>query len=279
LIRASLGHILLLCNIQAAKGVDGVTSTERIANVIKEFSNADILCLQEVMRTEDEDQVTELSAFFPEHMPIFGAAIDRLDSPGRLQFGNMILSRLPVSQVVLHKLPQPAEPKSKHMPRQAIEIIVQYNDLPLRVTTTHLDFFAQNQRSAQIKYLTEHFQECCDRALQPSPPGGAKQFASLPETARSIYCGDFNLIVDSDDYQVVTSEAATSPLVDCWRLIHKAQEHHPTCGIFDHVQWQEGAHCRDFFFVSQAIAQLVTGMSVEVQTAASDHQPLKITLI
>jgi len=67
-------------------------------------------------------------------------------------------------------------------------------------------------------------------------------------------------------------------MVDCWRHLHGGKEHDPTCGIFDHVQWKEGAHCRDFFFVSPEVADNVTGMSVETNTAASDHQPLKITL-
>ena len=268
-------------NIQVAKGVDDVVSAERIANDIKQLSDADIICLQEVLITPDANQVEQLSWHFPQHTPIFGAAIDRLDIRGRLQFGNLILCRLPVLQIVHHKLPQPAEPATKHMPRQAIEIITNFNQNPLRVVTTHLEYFAARQRSAQVNYLVAHHQECLQRHLRPSPAGGQLQFQSMKETPLSIYCGDFNLTVGSEDYKTMAGLINTptdSALIDCWTKLNGAKPHPSTCGIFDHVQWQEGAHCRDFFFASYDIASRVSAMDVDVQTAASDHQPLVITL-
>lgn len=272
---------ILSWNIQAAKGVDDLVSVERIAKDIKQLSDADVICLQEVLVTPDDNQVEQLSQHFPEHTPVFGAAIDRLASPGRLQFGNLILCRRPLLQIVHHKLPQPAEPAMKHMPRQAIEIVVDYGDTPLRIVTTHLDYFAEQQRSAQVNYLAAHHKECIDRHLRPSPEGGDVQFQSMAETPLSIYCGDFNLTVGSDDYTTMADGLninSDTKLVDCWTKLNATTSHPPTCGIFDHVQWQEGPHCRDFFFASNKLASRVTHMAVDVHTAASDHQPLFITL-
>jgi len=146
-------------------------------------------------------------------------------------------------------------------------------------------YFAAKQRTAQVNYLAEHHQECIARNQSPSPEGGEEQFASLAETSRAIYCGDFNLTVDSDDYQTMTGRVAGSEinngkpaLVDCWRHVYGNKPHDPTCGMYDRVQWQEGPHCRDFFFASPDVAEHVSSISVETSTAASDHQPLKITI-
>ena len=271
---------ILSWNIQAAKGVDEITSIERIASDIKRLSDADVICLQEVLTTSEDDQASQLGMHFPEHTPVFGAAVDRLDTHGRLQFGNLILCRLPLLAITMHKLPQPAEPSAKHMPRQAIEILINHNDNPLRVVTTHLDYFAEKQRSAQIAYLAAHHTESQQRQKNPSPQGGEAQFASIAESADSIYCGDFNMNVDSPDYALLsgTANGDTNPLVDCWRLLHPAKPHLPTCGIYDHKQWQEGPHCRDFFFASTTLSGNVININVDTKTAASDHQPLVMTL-
>ena len=273
--------IILSWNIQAAQGVDGLVNIKRIADAIKTLANADVICMQEVLHTHDENQLKQYQQLFPEHTLIFGPAVDRLDGNHRLQFGNVILCRVPVLQVVHHKLPQPAEPEAKHMPRAAIELIVEYDDKPLRIVTTHLDYFAQQQRSAQTSYLVSHHQQCCSRYKHPSPAGGEAQFAPLPETNLSVYCGDYNFNVDSADYQRLTSPTYDSDdmaLHDCWRLVHESKPHEPTCGIFDHEQWQEGPHCRDFFFVSSAAASRVKHIAVDTNTAASDHQPLYIEI-
>jgi len=291
---------ILSWNIQAGKGVDDVVSIKRIAEVIQSMGSADIICCQEVMSVEsatggrtnidadspsgqssDHNQVRELAGFFPEHECYFGAAVNRrLERPNnsRLQFGNLILSRLPVLQCVHHKLPQPATPGVSHMPRQALEVLVEFGANTCRVVTTHLDYFAQNQRTAQVQYFSDHHQECLERNKAPSPRGGEMQFAALPETDRSVYCGDFNLTVDSNDYNTMIAQNTDHELADCWRLLNAETEHAPTCGIYDHVQWTEGSHCRDYFFVSAALAANVASMEVDTETAASDHQPILLTL-
>lgn len=270
-------------NIQAAKGVDEVTDVERIVRITKAMGDADVICFQEVMdcvvdgKTISQSQA--LAQHFPQYQPFFGTAIDRLQSNGRLQFGNLMLSRLPVLQHSAHRLPQPAHPGSLCMPRQATEALVQTTTGICRIVTTHLEYFATLQRSAQVAYLRDWHAQTLDRFRQPGATGGELQFKSLPETEWSIYCGDFNMGVDSADYQILTeAEPGDTALQDCWPLAHRDKPHAPTCGIFDHQQWPEGAHCRDFFFASGAIADRVSGLAVNVDTNASDHQPLMLTV-
>ncbi len=269
---------ILSWNIQAAKGVDGVVSVDRIASDIKTFCDADVICLQEVLRTQLDDQVATFAEHFAGYDVYFGPAINRLYPDGRLWFGNLILSRVPVQAAFNHKLPQPAEPQAKPMPRQAIELILTINNRHLRIVTTHLEYFAARQRSHQVQYLHDHYLETCQRFQHPSPTGGSEQFETLPETNLSLYAGDFNLTVDTPDYQTMTQETDYGALQDCWRLLHPGVEHPPTCGIFDRVQWQEGPHCRDYFFTSASLAPHVSNMATQVETAASDHQPISLSL-
>jgi len=278
-------------NIQAGKGVDGVIDLERIVKVVKQMGQGDIMCFQEVVRDEGtiettEDQVTQLTSCFPEHHCVFGPAVDRLTNTGRIQFGNLVLSRLPVIYTTIHKLPQPADSSTKNMPRQAIEVVVSDKGCVYRIVTTHLEYFSATQCHAHVDYLCQLNRETIERVAFPSIEGGDGFYASGPETELNIFCGDFNLNVDSTDYQKLvgvkngdrTEHGESYALHDAWRIAYPDTEHKPTCGIFDHDQWPEGAHCRDFFFVTTSLAGKVAGIKVDTETAASDHQPLMLTL-
>lgn len=273
-------------NIQAAKGVDKVVDVERIARVTKEFADAEIICFQEVeqvlgmagqVASSSESQAESLARYFPEHKMFFGPAVDRMVKVGRARFGNMILSRLPVHNVFMHKLPQPADPLTRNMARQAIEILVDYNNQPLRILTTHLEFFATAQRTAQVEYLRHYIQETQRRAAAPSP-SGVGTYTAPPETDMTIVCGDFNLTPGSDDYAAMINSDEAGSLHDAWRIVHGDEPHAPTCGIHDREQWADGEHCRDFFFVSTQLCESVSGIVVNTETAASDHQPIKLQL-
>ncbi|GIT07626.1 MAG: hypothetical protein CM1200mP30_12560 [Pseudomonadota bacterium] len=58
----------------------------------------------------------------------------------------------------------------------------------------------------------------------------------------------------------------------------KGKPHTPTCGIFDLKQWKKGPHCRDYFFLSQSLVQKIKQVSVNIETDASDHQPIRLVL-
>ena len=52
----------------------------------------------------------------------------------------------------------------------------------------------------------------------------------------------------------------------------------PTCGMFDRDQWPGGPHCRDFLFVTGDVASCVRAIEVDLETDASDHQPVRLDL-
>ena len=168
----------------------------------------------------------------------------------------MILSRLPLLEVRAFPLPQPAEPGVKHMRRVAIEAVIAAPTGPFRITTTHMEFHSAAQRLAQVDALRAmHAEACANTARPPDDPGeGVYRFVPRPPAA--LICGDFNFVVDDPAYRRMVEPFAdgSSPLRDAWRLRHGARPHDPTCGIYDHDQWPQGAHARDFFFVSDALA-------------------------
>src|SRR5437868_2408666 len=161
-------------NIQYGKGCDGKVDLGRIARVVRAMGDPDVICMQEVSRNEPDiaggaDQAAELAALFPEYEGFFGPGLNRLGKgPQRRQFGNLLLSRLPVLQVFQHLLPRPAEPGVKQMQRQAIEAVVQTRAGALRVVTTHLEYFSERHRTAQIERLRELHEETA--ANEAAPP-------------------------------------------------------------------------------------------------------------
>lgn len=279
---------LLSWNIQCGRGVDGRVSLERIADTIGAMGGADIICLQEVARHDPAcddagaDQAERLAALFPEHAPFFGAALDRQATAGRRrQFGNMILSRLPVLQAFHHPLPQPPEPGLRHMPRQAAEVVVAAPWAPLRVITTHLEFHSPRQRYAQLAHLRGlHAQAAMLAAAPAAATDEGSPYAPLPRPTDLVLCGDFNLTDDDPAFAHVLAPFPTGAprLADAWAILGDGLPHAPTCGVFDHAQWPQGPHARDFFLVAGQAAERVADLRVDGACAASDHQPLRLSL-
>lgn len=280
---------VLTWNIQCGLGVDGRVDLVRIADVIRTMADVDVICLQEVSRFNPEldgglgvDQVAALAALFPEYRHEFGAAIDRLgDHPDeRRQFGNMILSRFPVLQVFNHQLPQPApESECKHMPRQALEVVVQASSGPVRIVTTHLEYHAEIQRLAQGRRLHEVQSEIAGNQGYTAFAPSQGPYAATPRPVDAVLCGDFNSAPGDDVYRSLTvSVPGGAGFVDAWRVVHGEKPHAPTCGIFDHKQWPQGPHCRDFFFVAGAPVNNVQDVQVNEETDASDHQPVLLVI-
>lgn len=280
---------VLTWNIQCGLGVDGRVDLVRIADVIRTMADADVICLQEVSRFNPEldngegvDQVAALAALFPEYKPQFGPAIDRLGAhpDERRQFGNMILSRLPVLQVFNHQLPQPApETECKHMPRQALEAVVQSAAGPLRMMTTHLEYHSEVQRLAQARRLHDVQSEIAENQGYAAFAPAEGPYSATPRPLDAVLCGDFNSAPDDEVYRSLTKSAPLDAgFVDAWRVAHDDRSHAPTCGIFDRRQWPQGPHCRDFFFVAGAPARNVQDIQVNEATDASDHQPLMLLL-
>lgn len=281
---------ILTWNIQCGRAVSGRIDLMHTADVIKDMGDIDVICLQEISRFDPEldggkgaDQVEVLATLFPDHYPIFGAALDRLGNgtSHRREFGNLILSRLPITQVFNHSLPQPAPVNPcKHMPRQALEVVAEAEDGPLRITTTHLEFHCEGQRLAQIRRLRDTQVEVVKNQHYALDAPLSGLYSAFARPTRNIICGDFNSAPDDAVYQSLTAPlgVSTSNYLDAWRVIKGKTPHSPTCGIHDHVQWPQGPHCRDFFFLSEDMGEFAKDIQVQEETDASDHQPVLLHL-
>lgn len=159
---------------------------------------------------------------------------------GRSRFGNAIFSRLPVGQVWRHLLPWPAEAGMPSMQRVLVEAVIETDVGPLRVMTTHLEYYAQRQREAQIDAIRRLHAEACAMAGRPvlleEETGGT--FAVFPRPAAA---------------------------------------HAPTVGLHA-VDFVDRPECFDFVFLTEELAGRLVAHGIDAATKASDHQPVWVEL-
>jgi endonuclease/exonuclease/phosphatase family metal-dependent hydrolase len=258
----------------------------RIVATARALADFDVICFQEVADNlpglegnEGRDQFAELAALLPGFRGAESASIEApLDGGKRRRFGNALFTRYPVLAVRRHALPWPADPANDTMPRSALEATLQAPMGPLRVTTTHLEYYSALQRRAQVMRLRHLQDEACQRAALQRAPSDAP-FAAPPQTSRSIVVGDFNFPVDDAAYdEMLAPLAAGVPRYrDAWRLVHGHQPHTPTFCVHSHV-YSKTPYCCDFAFVSDDLAARVRDVQVDAGTQASDHQPVLLEL-
>jgi len=279
---------LITWNIQWGRGIDLKVDLPRIVRTALGIADFDVLCLQEVAvnfpglgGSRGENQVEELSCALPGYAAHYGIATDVDDGRGgRSRFGNLIFSRLPAIQVFRHLLPWPADPAAPSMQRIAVEAVVRSQWGPLRVMTTHLEYYSAMQRMAQVEALRRLHEEACGHAALPRPSGDpGEPFAALPRPSSAILTGDFNFKPDAPEHQRMISEfGATVPgLMDAWEIAHPKQPHAHTVGLYENG-WAEHPYCCDFVFVTGDLASRVRAVTVDTQTQASDHQPVLVEL-
>lgn len=280
---------LITWNIQWCCGADGKVDPARIIAHARAFADFDVLCLQEVARNYPglegnrvRDQFRELAALLPDYTAIEGIAVDEFSArDGRRQFGNMILSRLPVVQVLRHLLPWPADPLVPTMPRVALEIVLATAGVPLRVTTTHLEYYSVPQREAQVERLRQIQAEASGHAAnvwQEEKRGGP--FETKQRGPAGILTGDFNYEVSEPIHARLQQTIAEGVprYVDAWAIANPGVPHAPTVGVYDKVQWRGREFCCDYLCVTEDLAPRVRAVAVDLQTAASDHQPVLLEL-
>jgi len=274
---------LITWNIQWGRGCDGSVDLRRIVDTARAMADLDVLCLQEVARnfpdlpgSGGEDQFRLLAELLPGYAAIEGIGTDVLAARNaRSQFGNMILTRLPVLQAFRHLLPWPADPEVPSMQRVAVEAVLQAPWGPLRVTTTHLEYYSARQRAAQVERLRELQAEAAAHARDvrhSRKEGGPFENAARP--AAGILTADFNFRPDDPLYARLQApfSDATPRYVDSWEIMHPGAPHVPTLGVFDRAQWP------DFIFVTEDLARRVREVRVDSDTDASDHQPVVLRL-
>ncbi len=221
-----------------------------------------------------EDQPALLGAAFRGYSAHFANAVDVPDERGgRRQFGNLILSRLPVRQVLRHSLPWPVEPDVPNMPRVALEVVVRARWGLVSVLTTHLEYYSVRQRAAQVERLCELKAEAAAHAPAPlKDKGDGGPFTSYPRPASSILAGDFNMRPD-DPLVARLGEV----YVDAWRAAHPGVPHPPSFRLYERAPG-ETPYCCDFVFLSRDLAARIAAVRVDPATQASDHQPVIVEL-
>jgi len=279
---------LLTWNIQWGRGMDGRVDLARTVDTLRGHGGFDVICLQEVAAhfpdlpgSAGEDGVAELAALLPGYTPIYGAAVDLAGADGgRRRFGNAIFSRLPVLQAFRHLLPWPAEAGVPSMQRVLVEAVIEAPWGPLRVLTTHLEYYSQAQRLAQAEGIRALHAGACAHARAPHPDEAAGgPFRAMPRPASAILCGDMNHGPEAPERELMLKPFGDGAPAfrDAWPLAHPGVPHAPTAGIHP-VDWLERPSCYDFIYVTEDLAGRVRGCAVDAATAASDHQPVWLEL-
>jgi endonuclease/exonuclease/phosphatase family metal-dependent hydrolase len=277
---------LITWNTQWCCGLDGVVSPQRIVDGARALADFDVLCLQEIaqgyprLQGAPGDQPAQIAALLPGYRCFFGAAVDEFQRDGtRQRFGNLIATRLPVARVLHHALPWQADEGVRSMPRMVTVVTVIDPALgPLRVMTTHLEYYSAPQRLAQAKALRAlHDEHCAMAAAPPQDSDDGSPFQSKVHTPHAALCGDFNAVASDAAVGAITSSSsnAAHAFADAWPLAHGKQPHAPTFRVFDRSHGPEPMAC-DFVFVSAGLAPWVRRVAVDLQTQASDHQPVLV---
>lgn len=275
---------LLSWNIQWSRGIDGRVDVARILRTIHQLGDFDVICLQEVAvnfpslpGSQGEDQMAELSAGLPGYTAIYGVATDVPDGHGgRSLFGNAIFSRLHVGQVWRHLLPWPAEPTTPSMQRVLVEAMVTADVGPLRVMTTHLEYYSQRQREVQIDAIRRLHREACamsQRKFLQQEQGGT--FEVFPRPAQALLCGDFNFAATASEriQMLAPFNDGTADFCDAWSVLNPGVLHTPTVGIHP-VDFVDAPECFDFVFITKGLVNYLKAHGSDSVTDASDHQPV-----
>jgi len=244
---------LVTFNTHHGVGGDDRHDLPRLAKVLA-AADADVICLQEVDRhfgdrSEDVDQALLLSRALDMQLA-WGPAIDepRPDGDAR-QYGNALLSRLPVLVSDVHRLPGSGEPRS------ALRTMLELDGGTLWVTATHLTTRSPQERAEQVAALAAlHTGEMAAGVLV----GDFNADADAPELAglRERFADGGGLAGDRDD------QAG-------WRFWQRDEGHtHPA----------RAPHRRiDQVWVSPGVQ--VASAQVLDAAGASDHLPLMVDLL
>ena len=171
---------VLSWNLHHGVGEDGKLDLERIAARIRE-QKPDVVVLQEVdnkcRRSKSVDQAAELAKL----TGLTGAFGKAMDHDGG-EYGQAILSKHPLGETTVHRLPGDGEP------RIAFEAVVKIESQPLRLVSVHLDHQQDARRLKQAETLV-------------------KELSATKEPL--VLAGDFNDVPDSPVMKVF-GEALTA---------------------------------------------------------------------
>ena len=219
---------LVTWNVQWCRGVDGRVDPSRIARAACAFADFDVLCLQEVAvhfsglaGSAGEDQMEALSAALPGYTPVFGVATDLSEVGGRTA---------PVRQRGVHAAAGAAGvPPSaalacrsggaEHAARGAGGRAGIW-DGPLRVISTHLEYYSAHQRAAQVETRTPPALRRLHAGQIPAPWWRRGQpLRSAPASGLCAAVRRFQFPARRPEYRAITArfdDELTPALLDAW---------------------------------------------------------------
>lgn len=243
---ADASSLRILCyNIHYGQGTDGRYDLERLAAVINKVK-PDLVALQEVdvgvRRSGRVHQARRLGELT--NMAVRFGPTQHYE--GGL-YGNAVLTRLPILDVVIHPLPYTeATPQLVTYPRGAIAVTVRGpHGKPLRFISTHFQHNVAEDRLAQAKAINKLFASNGDRGDLPT-----------------ILAGDMNAVPDSDPIKELLKEwtnagdEAASPTAPSGK---------PTSRI-------------DYIFYRPDSTFRLSHAEVVAEALASDHRPVLAVL-
>lgn len=277
---------LITWNIQWCRGLDGIVSAQRIVEQARALADFDVLCLQEVAvnfpqlaGSSGENQFEQLAALLPGYTAIAGTPVDTRAADGtRRGFGNLILSRYPVLQVSRLLLPWPSDPAVFSMPRMLIDASLATPQGPLRVLTTHLEYYSQRQREAQVGAILAHQRDAAARAAHDRIVNRTEgPFHTMPQTATAILVGDFNFNASDPLHARLTAGEDSEPgaFADAWQHAHPGVAQPSTMSVHDHTYPPNAC---DLVLLTPDLLPRLRAIDIELQTQASDHQPVRLEL-
>ena len=263
---------LLSWNVQWCRGLDGAVDPARIAAEARRV-DADVICLQEIAAnfpelpgSRGEDQPHTLMHALPEYEGCLVSGVDLPAKNGRRsRFGNVLLSRYKVGRVLRHSLPWPASDVVT-MPRTAVEAVIDAPFGPLRVVTTHLEYYSAQHRAVQVERLLQIRDEGSARGE------GQGAFRAMAWSPSMIVCGDFNL-----PPQDPLHARMSSGFVDAWQALHPGKPHTHTFRVHEREKG-ESPYCCDYVFVTPDLKARLAAIRVDSANRASDHQPVIVDL-
>jgi endonuclease/exonuclease/phosphatase family metal-dependent hydrolase len=224
-------------NIHHAEGTDGKLDVARIAEIVTR-NHADLVAIQEVdvlTKRVPIDEPAELARLTHMHVQ-FGKAIDLQGG----QYGQVILSRFPISNPHIYKLPSRPDKEQ----RIAIAVTVSPGDghPDFRFVTTHLDHQDNGDR---VKQATELMRVLAMDTAKPT-----------------ILAGDFNSYPESEPMAKVFEHFDATdgkPWV-------------PT------VPSDKPRHKIDYILFSKGSPWISSDSKVLDESTASDHRPVRVDL-
>ncbi len=285
---------LITYNIQYGRGKDERFDLERIAAEIK---SADIIALQEVerhwSRSGNVDQPAEIAGLLGDCYWVYGAGVDlHVDSPPgaerganrRRQFGNMLLSKLPIISSRNHLLPKYASLGPMSLQRNALECVIDTEQGPLRFYSVHLTHLSEETRMPQVERLLEIHRSARFEGAALTGGGLKEEWTQdgmpPPMPGNAVLMGDFNFEPESAEYARIAGPVSpyggrvVNPegFVDAWVETGHEVDQGVTAEIY-------GRPVRlDYCFVSAGLRGLVRSVEIDADASGSDHQPVRISI-